>query len=335
MLRLLTILLLLCCAAPVWAVKLKLKAEEKDFDATLTSLQGDEVQYRKGRKDFTARLQDFELGSQFVIKSEFTGETGAELMELARFALHRGLYAEAQTSAARAAKFPGFEDQAEHLKSIAFFLEADAVLDRAIAALDEKDVPRARPLLEDVATRFAGTPAALKADVLLGTLKRVELEVKAAELEKEAQKAQNLADAEEQKRRQPIDDWLTELEGQVATNATIKQEADELCTKGDLTKGLPQYENAVKSMQTVRNSIDKNRNLLKYRGQESHADRVDEKARQLIIECYYRWALALYGAQRYDVAVAICKRGIEMDPKDRRFLSLKVDIDEYYDPTAD
>jgi hypothetical protein len=86
-------------------------------------------------------------------------------------------------------------------------------------------------------------------------------------------------------------------------------------------------------METVRNSIAKNRTLLKYRGQDAHGNRIDDKARHLIIECYYRWAHYLYTTARYEVAAAVCKRGIAMDPKDRRFLSLKVDIDEVYDPT--
>jgi tetratricopeptide (TPR) repeat protein len=332
MLRALTLLVVFACAAPVWAVKVKLKAEEKDFEAAIVSLEDGEVLYRKGRKDFTARLEDFELESQFLIKDELAGETGDELLDLARFALHRGLYAQAQKTAAQAAKLAGFADQAARLSTVAFNLEADAVLDKAIVALDEKDTAKARPLLEEVTSRFPTTPAAVKADILLGTLKRVELEVRAAALEKEAQKAQQDADAEEQKRREPIDTWLTELEGQVSTNADIKKEADEDCLEGATNRGLPKYENVVEAMQTVRNSIAKNRALLKYRGQDEHGNRIDDKARQLIIECYYRWAYYLYVAARYDVAVAVCKRGIAMDPKDRRFLSLKVDIDEVYDP---
>jgi hypothetical protein len=333
MLRALTLLLVVACATPAWAVKVRLKAEDKDFEAAIVSLDDGEVLYRKGRKDFTARLEDFELESQFAIKDELSGETGQELIDLARFALHRGLYTQAQQTAARAAKIPEFTEPAGRLSAVAFNLEADAVLDKAILALDEKDVARARPLLEEVTSRFSSTPAAIKADILLGTLKRVELEVRAEQLEKEARKAQQDADAEEQKRREPIDTWLTELEGQVSTNADIKKEADEDCLEGATNRGLPKYENVVEAMQTLRNSIAKNRALLKYRGQDEHANRIDDKARQLILECYYRWAYYLYIAARYDVAVAVCKRGIAMDPKDRRFLSLKVDIDEVYDPT--
>lgn len=335
MARLLILLLVFAFAAPLWAVKVKLKAEDKEFEAEIENLQDGEVTYRKGRKQFTAPLEDFELPSQFAIMALRSGETGDELMHLARFALHRGLYSEAQQTAAKAAKLEGFNDKAERLSAVARNLEADALLDKGIAALDDKDVERARPLLQEVISRFPDTPAAVKAEVLLGTLKRVELEVRAAQLEKEAKQAQADADAEEQKRRAPIDDWLTELESQVAAGTETKKEADEDCKQGYIIRGLPKYENTVKAMETLRNNLAKNRSLLKYRGQEAHADRIDDKAKGLTLECYYSWAWYLYKAERYEVAASVCKRGIAMDPKDRRFLSLKVDIDEVYDPSED
>lgn len=335
MVRLLALLLVFACAAPLLAVKVKLKAEEKDFEAEIEKLENGEVTYRKGRKQFTVPLEDFELPSQFAIMQDRSGTGGDELLHLARFALHRGLYPEAQQTAAKAAKLDGFKDKAERLSAVARNLEADALLDKGIAALDAKDVEQARPLLQEVITRFPDTPAATKADILLGTLKRVELEVKAAELEKEAKKAQADADAEEQKRRAPIDEWLTELESQVATNTDTKKEADEDCKQGYTNRGLPKYDNVVKAMETLRGSLAKNRNLLKYRGQEAHADKIDSKAKALIIECYYNWAYYLYQTARYDVAASVCKKGIEMDPRDRRFLSLKVDIDEVYDLSED
>ena len=143
------------------------------------------------------------------------------------------------------------------------------------------------------------------------------------------------ADAEERKKRAPIDDWLSELEGQVRTNEELKLEADKNCLENAVLTGLPKYENVVQSMQSLRESLAKNRDLLTYRGQDGHADRIDGKARQLIIECYYQWAYQLYKIARYDVAATVCKHGIAMDPKDRRFLSLKVDIDDMYDPLED
>ena len=336
MIRVLTLFaVMLALAAPLWAVKLKLKGEEKEFEADVLSIADGEITYRKGRKEFTVPLDDFETESQFAAMQTVTGTDGESLIKLARFALHRGLFKQARETADRAARQDGFAEQSERIAGIAFVLEGDALLDQAIVALDEKDVEKARPLLERVISEFPKTPAAVKADILLGTLKRVELEVKAAELEKEAKKAQAEADAEERKKRTPIDDWLTELDAQVGTNEELKQEADKDCLDNAVLTGLPKYENVVKSMQTLRESLAKNRDLLKYRGQNSHADRIDDTARKLIIESYYQWGYQLFKMTRYDVAATICKKGIAMDPTDRRFLSLKVDIDDMYDPLED
>lgn len=331
MTRLAIILLVFAFAAPLWAVRVKLVTEDKDFEAEIIALDGDKVTYKKGRKEYTASLADFEPESQFAIMDDRTGNLGDELIGLARFALHRGLYKQARETARKAGLLDGYKDRADRLSEIAFVLEADASLELAIEALDAKDVEKARPLLQEVVSQFGGTPAAIKADILLSTLKRVELEVRAAELEKEAKKAQDEADADEQKKRRPIDDWLTELSEQVDTHSKTKLEADKDCGENNITRGLPKYENAVEALNTIRSNLAKNRNLLKYRGQDANADRIDEKARRLIIECYYSWTYYLYRAQRYDVAATVCAKGIALDPKDRRFLSLKVDIDEYYD----
>lgn len=336
MIRVLTLLaLVFALAAPLWAVKLKLKAEDRDFEADIIRIVDGEVTYRKGRKDFTAPLEDFEPESQFTAMQAVTGTDGESLLKLARFALHRGLFRQARETAERAARLEGFAEQAARISETAHILEGDVLLDEAIAALDAKDVEKARPLLERVLANFPDTPAAVKADILLGTLKRVELEVKAAELEKEAKKAQAEADAEERKKRAPIDDWLSELESQVSTNEDLKKEADQNVLEKAVLTALPKYENIVKAMKTLRESLAKNRDLLTYRGQQGHADRIDDKARRLILECFYQWGYQLYLMGRYDVAATVCKQGIEMDPKDRRFLSLKVDIDDMYDPLED
>jgi len=336
MVRVLTLLaVVLALGAPLGAVKLKLKADDRDFEADVIRLADGEVTYRKVSREYTVPLEDFETESQFTVMQSVTGDDGDSLLELARFALHRGLFAQARITADRAGKLDGFAEQAERISETAHILEGDVLLDEAIAALDAKDVETARPLLERVITDFPQTPAAVKADILLGTLKRVELEVKAAALEKEAKEAQADADAEERKKRAPIDDWLSELEGQVRTNEELKLEADKNCLDNAVLTGLPKYENVVKSMQSLRESLAKNRDLLTYRGQDGHADRIDGKARQLILECYYQWAYQLYKIARYDVAATVCKHGIAMDPKDRRFLSLKVDIDDMYDPLED
>ena len=87
----------------------------------------------------------------------------------------------------------------------------------------------------------------------------------------------------------------------------------------------------MKSLETIRKSISQNRHLLKFRGQEELATRIDDGCKQLMIECFERWAYFLYRAARYETAHTIVSRGIALDPKDRRLLSLKVDIDEIYD----
>ncbi|MBZ0135662.1 MAG: hypothetical protein K8I27_04760 [Planctomycetes bacterium] len=327
--------LLIAFATPLWAVKVKLKTEDKEFEADIIRVYDGEVFYRKGRKEYTAPLEDFETGSQFLVMQSVAGADGESLLDLARFALHRGLFKEARETADRAAKLDGFTEQAQRISDVAYVLEGDALLDEAIAALDEKNAAKARPLLERVIAAFADTPAAVKAEILLGTLNRVELEVKAAELEKLAKEAQADADAEERKKRAPIDDWLSELEVQVGANEDIKKEADQDCIENQVLRALPKYENVVKAMQSLRKSLMDSRYLLTFRGQDGHADRIDGKARRLIIECYYQWAYQLYKMTRYDVAATVCKHGIEMDPRDRRFLSLKVDIDDMYDPLED
>lgn len=327
--------LITALAAPLWAVKLKLKAEDKEFEGDVVRLDEDQVTYRKGRREYTVPLDDFEAASQFTIMQTVSGDDGESQLALARFALHRGLFRQARETADRAARLEGFREQAERISATAFVLEADVLLDEAIVALDAKDVATARPLLERVMSGFPQTPAATKAEILIGTLNRVELEVKAAELEQAARKAQAEADAEERKKRAPIDDWLGELEAQVGKNEELKKEADDDCRGNAVLTGLPKYENVVKAMQNLRESLQKNRHLLTYRGQDGHADRIDDKARKLILECYYQWAYQLYRMGRYDVAATVCKHGIAMDPKDRRFLSLKVDIDDMYDPLED
>ena len=74
MVRVLTLLaLVLALAAPLWAVKLKLKAEEKDFEADIVSIVDGEVTYRKGRREYTVPLEDFETASQFAAMQAVSG----------------------------------------------------------------------------------------------------------------------------------------------------------------------------------------------------------------------------------------------------------------------
>ena len=157
-------LLVFAFAAPLWAVKVKLKSEDKEFEADILKLEDGQVTYKKGRKENTVPLNDFEPESQFVIKDEMTGNLGHELLGLARFALHRGLYRQARDTAKKAMLDDAVKDAAQRLMDVALILEADTALDKAIEALDAKDVEKAGPMLQDVKTRYASTPAALKAE---------------------------------------------------------------------------------------------------------------------------------------------------------------------------
>jgi hypothetical protein len=329
MLKLLLAMLLF--ATPLYAVKLKLKAEAAEFDATVTRLEGDTVHYRKGRKDFTAKLDDFEPASAFLIRKDAAGNAADARLELARFALLRGLYAEARVECEAAAANADLKAEADRIRAIARALEADALYDKGVSALDALNVEEAGRVLRQVDTDFGDTPAAAKARILLGTLNRVELEIKARQLEEEARKAQEVADDDERKKRRPIDEWLAEFETQLTELTRNKATADQECLDLNINKGLPRYDETVKSLETIRKSISQNRHLLKFRGQEELATRIDDGCRQLMIECFERWAYFLYRAARYETAHTIVSRGIALDPKDRRLLSLKVDIDEIYD----
>lgn len=328
------LLVLLMAAAPLFAVKLKLKAEEAEFDATVLSFDGESVVYRKGRREFTARLDDFEYASGFEIKKQFTPANGLAWLELSRWALHRGLYVQAHDTAVAAVKLDDkLAPQAERIKGNVRFLQADALLDRGNTALDAQQVEEARKLFTQVIELFPETPARTKAEVLLGTLDRVALELKARELEEAARKAQEAADADERKKRKPVDDWLNEQTAVVDSNAATKREADTECVQGRIHKGMPMYENAVKSLDNVRQLIEKNRQHYKYRGQIEQADSIDQSAKSLMVDIYERWVFYLYRNARYDVAAQVCNTALKLAPNDRRLLSLKVDIDDMYDPT--
>lgn len=324
---------LLLAASPLFAVKLKLRAEEAEFEATVESFDGETVVYRKGRREFTAKLDDFEYASGFEIKKQFTPDTGSAKLELARWALHRGLYVPAHDTAAEAAKLDEkLASHAQRVQNSARYLQADALLDKGNAALDSKNVEEARKLFTQVIELFPETPARTKAEVLLGTLDRVALELKARELEEAARKAQEDADADERKKRKPIDDWLSEQEAVVSSNAETKREADTECAFGRIHKGLPLYESAVKSLENVRKLLANNRHHYTYRGQIEQANTIDQAAKNMMIDIYERWVFYLYRGARYDVASQVCNTALKLAPSDRRLLSLKVDIDEMYDP---
>lgn len=321
-------------ASPLWAVKLKLKSEDKEVETTVSSLSGDVVSFKRARKDFTARIDDFEPASAFLIKKQFTPDEPRQQLELARFALHRGLYATARDTARAAAKQDtALAHDADAVSGLCDILEADGLLDTAGAQIEAGKVADARATLTAIRTKFAATPAATRAEVLLSTLDAVELELRAKQLEDEARKSQEVVDADERKKRQPVDDWLAGIQDQVKAVEDKKIEADADCNAGKVLVGLPKYESAANSAIKVRKLIEENRKFLKYRGQPELADRLDQRLRTSLINIYERWGLRLYQMGRYDVARDVANKGIALDPRDRRLLQLRVDIDEMYDPS--
>lgn len=334
MVRALLIASALLLSAPLAAVKLKLKTDEKEQETTVVRLAGDEVTIRRGRKDLTVRLDDFEPASAYVVRKQFTEDKAAPMLELARFAVHRGLWKEARESAASAVKLDaGMKGQADALAAVADVLEGDELCEQAASLLAEGKAAEARPLLEDVVRRLRSTPAGVRAEVLLGTLQQVEEANRARALEEEARKAQESADADERKKRAPVDDWLAGLQQDVKANGERKLEADRDCEDGKLQAGLPKYDNVIKAAERTRKALAENRHLLTFRGQPEQADTLDQRCLRLMVDTFERWAHHLYRAQRYDAAAEVCARGIALDPKDRRLLALKVDIDEVWDPT--
>lgn len=332
--RLAVLACLLVLAPPLLAVKLKLKAEDKEAETQVLALNDDEVSYRRGRKDAIARIDDFEPASAFVIKRQFTPNEPRPTLELARFAMHRALYSAARDTARAAHKLDvALAAEADTVIRVADIIEAERMVDAGIAQIEAGKPVDARVTFTSVRQMFPATPSAIKAEVLLSTLEGVELELKARQLEEEARKAQDQADADERKKRQPVDDWLGAVQEQVKAAEDKKTEADADCAGARTHLGLPKYEANVNAMIKLRKNIDENRKMLKFRGQEGQADALDARAKRVIIECYERWAFYLYRLERYQMAADLCARGIALDPKDRRLLALKVDIDEMWDPT--
>lgn len=330
--------MILLLAAPIFAqdVRVTFKGEDDDDKIELISLEGRTLTFKNGSKPETVSIDDFVPESAFLIKQTFSGNDDEARLELARFALHRGLFEKARNLADQLAESSDeFRDQGARLGETARTLQADAMLNQAEKALDERDTEMAKPLLERVMEQFPDTRASVKSEVLLGTLRRVELEVRALELEKEARAAQQEADEEESRRRAPIDDWLDELSAQVATQERVKEQGDAENAEGKLFRGLSRYEDAVEALKKIRKSLNDNRDVLTFQGQDARADDIDKSARDLMIECYYIWAKYLFESGTYRTAATVCRHGIALAPKDRRLLSLKVDIDLWYDPLDD
>jgi hypothetical protein len=284
------ILLLALCASPLAAVKLKLKAEDREAETTVTALNGNEVAYTRARKDFTALIDDFEPASAFIIKKQFTPAQARPMLELARFAQHRGLFAQTRETADAAVKLDAaLKADAANLVLVADVLEADSLVETALAHIEAGKSADARIVLTNVRQTFAHTPSALKAEVLLGSLDGVDLAVKAKQLEEEARKAQEAADADEAKKRKPVDDWLASLDEQIKAAELKKAEADADCAQNKLVLGLPKYEATINALVKLRKAVEDNRKLLKWRGQPELSDKLDGRARKVMIDCYERY----------------------------------------------
>src|SRR5690606_35106822 len=111
-----------------------------------------------------------------------------------------------------------------------------------------------------------------------------------------------------------------------------KMSGDTENASGQLQRGLPMYENVVKALGDIRKALVENQPHYQYRGQVEKAAEIDKAAGELTIDTYERWIFYLYRAQRYETAANLCSRALKLAPKDRRLLSLKVDIDNLYDP---
>ena len=323
------LLLLLVLAAPLHAIDIKLSGEAKSFEPKELRLEGETVHWKKGRKDKSAALSDFERPSQFLIKQRFTPRNSESQLELARFALHRGLFKQTRGCLKLAEKDEKLATHVAATLAITDNLEADELVHQARELLDDSKTEEARPKLQRVLDDFPDTLAADDARVLLTTLDRVSLEAEARELEKKAKEAQKDADASLAKKRAPIDDWLDVLQRQIKTDRDMFDEAKADCLANKVHLGLPKFEDAANSLIKLRKSIEANRDKLIYRGQPERADKIDGDCEKLLIDVYERWGYYLYHRASYKRAAEVCNLGLKLNPRDRRLLRLKLDIDDW------
>ncbi len=331
----LTFLLALTCfalAGPLWALKVTLKSEDKPFEATPLKLEGHTLTYKRGSKELSCAIDEFTAESAYEIKRVLTLREARPLLELARFALHRELFAQARECAQEAqSQDKALAGDCAQVVALCDTLESEALFAQANASLDAADVEGARARLTSLLSRFRGSSAARRGEALLSTLDQLAAELKQKALEEEARKAQEQADAEVRKKRQPIDDWLQEFDTQLNRDEQRLRDADADATAGRTGKGLTAMEEIVNAGQKVRDALAKNAQVLQYDGQVLRAKDIDERAKKLIVDSYERWACHLFAMKNFALAGKTCERALEIDPKDRRLLALKVDIDEVYD----
>jgi hypothetical protein len=325
-------LICIALAGPLFALKVALKLEERPFEATPLKLDGNSLTYKRGSKEFTCSIDDFVADSAFELRKVLTPREAKPLLELARFALHRELYTQARDCGKDAlALDKGIAGDLAQLSALADVLESEALYSQANACIDAADVEGARKQLNTLIARFKGSSACRRGEALLATLDQLATELKQKAMEEEARKAQDLADAELRKKRQPIDDWLQEFDTQLGADEARLRDADADARAGRTGKGLGAMEEIVNATMKIRDGLTKNASYLIYDGQVDRAKAIDERALKLIVDSYERWGNHLFTMKNFALASKMCERGLEFDPKDRRLLSLKVDIDEVYD----
>lgn len=325
-------LICLALAGPLWALKVSLKSEEKPFDATPLKLERNTLTYKRGSKEVTCSIDEFVADSAFELKKALTPREPKPLLELAFFALYRDLYAQARASAKDAQSLDGaLASDCARIAALCDTIESEELFSQAQACMDAADVEGAKQRLQALAARFRGTAAARRGEALQVTLDQLAAELKQKALEEEARRAQEQADAEVRRKRQPVDDWLGEQVAQLGRDETRLRDADAAAASGKTGKGLATMEEIVNATTKLREGLAKNASYFTYDGQAARAKEIDERARKLIVDCYERWANHLFAMKNFALASKVCERALELDPKDRRLLALKVDIDEVYD----
>ncbi len=325
-------LLCISLAGPLFALKVTLKSEEKPFEATPLKLNGKSLTFKRGSKEVTLDIDLFVPESAYELKKALTAREGKAQLELARFGLHRDLFSQAREAAGSAAVLDkSLGGDLAQLVELIDSLESEALFSQANTALDASDVEGARKTLNSLGEKFKGTSAARRGEALLSTLDQLAAELKARQLEDEARKAQDAADAELRKKRQATDDWLYEFEVQLGQDEQKLKDAEVDADAGRTSKGLGAMEEIVSGCTKIRDSLNKNQGYLIYRGQPERAIDIDARAKRLTIDAYERWANHLFSIKNFALASKICERALELDPKDRRLIALKVDIDEVYD----
>ncbi|MCC6573366.1 MAG: hypothetical protein IT462_06190 [Planctomycetes bacterium] len=333
-------LLLVLLASPLAAAKLQLKAEAKAADTHVVKLEAGQVTIKRGTKESTHKIDDFVPESAYEIKKQFTVREARALVELARFAMHRELFEQTRLNLADAlALDKALSDDVQKttallntLQAESMFYQGTEILDRAKA---QGDIDKARALLKQVIEKFPDAGAAVKAEIVLGTLDQVALDLKARQLEEEARKAQVAADEEIRKRRVPVDEWLTQqdttLQGwETATLEKIEKSAN----GGGIADAVEEYQALANKAQKLRDSMAHNRDQLIYSGQPARAADLEKRAKVLQVECYNRLAKWLMALRNWAAASRACEAGLAIDPRDARLIAQKVDIDEWYDKDA-